>query len=130
MRFKKKTRKFLAHNPENQDPSIAASPESLNCNSNDSKSQHQEQQSVTCWLYVSRTNNGLEQPAAAASDDGLPRGILEEAIRAVDPLADWHVSETRCGLIAGFTREADADKLLQRRDLARIFQCPVQVGLL
>ncbi|XP_058788806.1 uncharacterized protein LOC131662856 [Phymastichus coffea] len=112
---------------ENQEPANAAY---LAIN----KSHSQEQQSVTCWLYVSPTNNGLEQASAAAAaapavvDHGLPRASLEEAIRAVDPLADWHVSETRCGLIAGFAREADADKLLQRGDLARIFQCPVQVA--
>lgn len=48
-------------------------------------------------------------------------------IRASDPLAAWHVSETPCGLIAAFAREADAEKLLQRGDLARVFQGPVQV---
>lgn len=57
----------------------------------------------------------------------LLRPNLEEVIRASDPLAAWHVSETPCGLIAAFTREADAEKLLQRGDLARIFEGPVQV---
>ena len=57
----------------------------------------------------------------------LLRSNLEEVIRASDPLAAWHVSETPCGLIAAFTREADAEKLLQRGDLARVFEGPVQV---
>lgn len=57
----------------------------------------------------------------------LLRSNLEDVIRASDPLAAWHVSETPCGLIAAFTREADAEKLLQRGDLARIFEGPVQV---
>lgn len=57
----------------------------------------------------------------------LLRSNLEEMIRASDPLAAWHVSETPCGLIAAFTREADAEKLLQRGDLARVFEGPVQV---
>ena len=57
----------------------------------------------------------------------LLRSNLEDVIHASDPLAAWHVSETPCGLIAAFTREADAEKLLQRGDLARIFEGPVQV---
>jgi len=39
----------------------------------------------------------------------------------------WRVSETPCGLIAAFVRENDAEKLLQRGDLARVFGGPVQV---
>ncbi|KOX72447.1 hypothetical protein WN51_01547 [Melipona quadrifasciata] len=58
----------------------------------------------------------------------LLRSNLEEVIRASDPLAAWHVSETSCGLIAAFTRETDAEKLLQRGDLARVFEGPVQVA--
>lgn len=58
------------------------------------------------------------------------RSNLEEVIRASDPLSVWHVSETPCGLIAAFAREADAEKLLQRGDLARVFEGPVQVSLL
>lgn len=53
---------------------------------------------------------------------------LEDVIRASTPLAAWHVSETPCGLIAAFAREADAEKILQRGDLARVFEGPVQVS--
>lgn len=59
----------------------------------------------------------------------LLRCNLEDVIRSSDPLSAWHVSETPCGLIAAFAREADAEKLLQRGDLARVFEGPVQVFL-
>jgi len=57
----------------------------------------------------------------------LLRSHLEEAIVASEPLSTWRVSETPCGLIAAFARENDAEKLLQRGDLARVFGRPVQV---
>jgi len=57
----------------------------------------------------------------------LLRCHLEEAIVASEPLSTWRVSETPCGLIAAFVRENDAEKLLQRGDLARAFGRPVQV---
>lgn len=81
---------------------------------------------MTCWLYVSRTCDSSEP----ADHNGLPRASLEEAIRAVEPTAAWNVSETHCGLIAGFAREADADKLLQRGDIAAAFEGIVQVDFL
>lgn len=96
------------------------------------------QEQLTCWLYVSRTCTLDQQQSLQLQQqfdnvrnyrgDGLPRSSLEDAIRAVEPVGPWHVSETHCGLIAGFAREADADKLLQRGDLARIFEGPVQVS--
>lgn len=52
------------------------------------------------------------------------RSHLEEAIAASEPLSTWRVSETPCGLIAAFVRENDAEKLLQRGDLARVFGRP------
>lgn len=55
------------------------------------------------------------------------RSHLEEAIIASEPLSTWRVSETPCGLIVAFARENDAEKLLQRGDLARVFGRPVQV---
>jgi len=58
------------------------------------------------------------------------RSHLEEAIAASEPLSTWRVSETPCGLIAAFVRENDAEKLLQRGDLARVFGGPVQVRCL
>ncbi|KZC14497.1 hypothetical protein WN55_06958, partial [Dufourea novaeangliae] len=58
----------------------------------------------------------------------LLRSNLEDVIRVSEPLAAWHVSETPCGLIAAFAREVDAEKLLQRGDLARVFEGPVQVA--
>ncbi|XP_011502700.1 PREDICTED: uncharacterized protein LOC105366083 [Ceratosolen solmsi marchali] len=105
--------------------------------SDKSQDQPQQQQQLTCWLYVSRTcdfdqqHQQQQQQSEIGQNyrcDGLPRGILEEAIRAVEPTGSWHVSETHCGLIAGFAREFDADKLLQRGDLARIFEAAVQVA--
>lgn len=77
---------------------------------------------LTCSLYVSRANN-----CQSNQGNELSRTNLENAIRASGPLADWQVSETSCGLIAAFARETDAEKLLQRGDLARVFQGPVQV---
>ncbi|XP_003424804.1 uncharacterized protein LOC100680304 isoform X2 [Nasonia vitripennis] len=81
-----------------------------------------QEQALTCWLYVSRSEQ------LAGQEHGLPRASLEETIRAVEPTSAWHVSETQCGLIAGFAREADADKLLQRGDLEALFGCAVQVA--
>ncbi|KAJ8676551.1 hypothetical protein QAD02_012338 [Eretmocerus hayati] len=102
------------------------------------------QDQLSCWLYVSRSSAGFaleyqqqqqqqQQPrndVYQQQQDGgsLSRASLEEAIRLIEPLGAWHVSETHCGLIAGFAREIDADKLLQRGDFARIFDGPVQVA--
>jgi len=60
-------------------------------------------------------------------DCELLRSHLEAAIAASEPLSAWRVSETPCGLIAAFVRENDAEKLLQRGDLAQVFGRPVQV---
>lgn len=60
-------------------------------------------------------------------DCELLRSHLEEAIAASEPLSVWRVTETPCGLIAAFARENDAEKLLQRGDLGRVFGGPVQV---
>ncbi|XP_043269235.1 uncharacterized protein [Venturia canescens] len=79
---------------------------------------------LACSLYVSRAPNSCQTNRA----NELSRTNLENAIRASAPLADWQVSETSCGLIAAFARETDAEKLLQRGDLARVFQGPVQVA--
>ena len=94
-----------------------------------------KEEPLICWLYISRTSGLEHQPQLAnqhqngisLDSDALSRVVLEGAIRACDPKGPWHISETRCGLIAGFARETDADKLLQRRDLACVFQTPVQV---
>ncbi|XP_076632748.1 uncharacterized protein LOC143347460 isoform X1 [Colletes latitarsis] len=84
------------------------------------------QEEFTCSLYISRAV-GPQGQVQGTQGDVLLRPNLEETIRASDPLAAWHVSETPCGLIAAFAREADAEKLLQRGDLARVFEGPVQV---
>ncbi|KAL7300772.1 hypothetical protein TKK_0006749 [Trichogramma kaykai] len=84
-------------------------------------------EALICWLYVSRTAS-VGQNGQIVVEAQLPRRNLEEAIRATEPSARWNVSETHCGLIAGFARESDADKLLQREDFGRIFQTPVQVA--
>lgn len=81
-----------------------------------------EDSEATCSLYVSRAGTG-QTPQSTE----LLKSTLEEAIRGTDPSAGWNVSETSCGLIAAFAREADAERLLQRGDLARIFEGPVQV---
>ncbi|XP_012285601.2 uncharacterized protein LOC105702540 [Orussus abietinus] len=86
---------------------------------------------LTCSLYVSRAagqGQGQGQGQVQGQSNELSRSTLEEAIRAADPSAAWHVSETSCGLIAAFARESDAEKLLQRGDLARVFEGPVQVA--
>ncbi|XP_023318471.1 uncharacterized protein LOC106653253 isoform X2 [Trichogramma pretiosum] len=84
-------------------------------------------EALICWLYVSRTAS-VGRDGQIVVEAQLPRRNLEEAIRATEPSARWNVSETHCGLIAGFARESDADKLLQREDFGRIFQTPVQVA--
>ncbi|XP_053982766.1 uncharacterized protein LOC128878519 isoform X1 [Hylaeus volcanicus] len=87
------------------------------------------QEEFTCSLYISRAVGVGPQGQVQGTQGGeLVRSNLEEVIRASDPLAAWHVSETPCGLIAAFAREADAEKLLQRGDLARVFDGPVQVA--
>ncbi|XP_024871180.1 uncharacterized protein LOC112454174 [Temnothorax curvispinosus] len=87
----------------------------------------QQQTQFTCSLYISRAG-GLEDQGHGIPDCELLRSHLEEAIAASEPLSTWRVSETPCGLIAAFVRENDAEKLLQRGDLARVFGGPVQVA--
>ncbi|XP_071570834.1 uncharacterized protein [Temnothorax nylanderi] len=87
----------------------------------------QQQTEFTCSLYISRAG-GLEDQGHGIPDCELLRSHLEEAIAASEPLSTWRVSETPCGLIAAFVRENDAEKLLQRGDLARVFGGPVQVA--
>ncbi|CAL7941134.1 unnamed protein product [Xylocopa violacea] len=85
------------------------------------------QEEFTCSLYISRAVGSQGQVQGTQGDE-LLHSNLEEIIRASDPLAAWQVSKTPCGLIAAFAREADAEKLLQRGDLARTFEGPVQVA--
>ncbi|KAL0108751.1 hypothetical protein PUN28_014112 [Cardiocondyla obscurior] len=87
----------------------------------------QQQIPFTCSLYISRANS-LQDQDCRASDCELLRSHLEEAIAAAEPLSTWRVSETPCGLIVAFARENDAEKLLHRGDLARVFRGPVQVA--
>ncbi|XP_046617220.1 uncharacterized protein LOC124303708 isoform X2 [Neodiprion virginianus] len=82
---------------------------------------------LTCSLYISRAGNSPNSQNSQSGSE-LAKVVLEDAIRMADPSAGWQVSETSCGLIAAFARETDADKLLQRGDLARIFEGPVQVA--
>lgn len=85
------------------------------------------QEEFTCSLYISRAVSPQGQVQRTQGGE-LLHSNLEEVIRASDPSAGWHVSETPCGLIAAFKRETDAEKLLQRGDLARVFQGPIQVA--
>ncbi|XP_018060415.1 PREDICTED: uncharacterized protein LOC108695165 [Atta colombica] len=87
----------------------------------------QQQAQFTCSLYISRAG-GFQEQDHRIQDCELLRTHLEEAIAASEPLSMWRVSETPCGLIAAFVRENDAEKLLQRGDLARVFGGPVQVA--
>ncbi|XP_029665373.1 uncharacterized protein LOC115236820 [Formica exsecta] len=87
----------------------------------------QEEALFTCSLYISRAG-GLQDQGHTIQGCELLRSHLEEAIAASEPLSTWRVSETPCGLIAVFARENDAEKLLQRGDLARVFGRPVQVA--
>ncbi|XP_050451688.1 uncharacterized protein LOC126851607 isoform X1 [Cataglyphis hispanica] len=86
----------------------------------------QEEALFTCSLYISRAG-GLQDQGHPVQGCELLRSHLEEAIVASEPMSTWRVSETPCGLIAAFARENDAEKLLQRGDLARVFGRPVQV---
>ncbi|KAK0179159.1 hypothetical protein PV327_007977 [Microctonus hyperodae] len=90
---------------------------------NDVNLKQEEEQ--TCSLYISRaviSNHPQTFP------DELSKTNLEEAIRATEPIGSWSVCQTSCGLIAAFSVEADAEKLVQRDDLTRVFQGPVQVA--
>ncbi|XP_024939672.1 uncharacterized protein LOC107266598 [Cephus cinctus] len=97
----------------------------------DGSSQEQQapEEELSCSLYVSRAAGSQIQAQPDGAQGGeLLRSTLEDAIRATEPFGAWQVSETSCGLIAAFARDADADKLLQHGDLARIFEGPVQVA--
>ncbi|KAL6266399.1 hypothetical protein P5V15_003252 [Pogonomyrmex californicus] len=83
-----------------------------------------QQTQFSCSLYISRAG-GLQDQGHSIQDSKLLRSHLEEAIVASEPLSTWQVSETPCGLIAAFVRENDAEKLLQRGDLAQVFGGPV-----
>ncbi|XP_029168487.1 uncharacterized protein LOC114938649 [Nylanderia fulva] len=94
---------------------------------NNEVSAMQEEALFTCSLYISRAGD-LQDQGHTMQGCELLRSHLEEAIVASEPLSTWRVSETPCGLIAAFARENDAEKLLQRGDLARVFGRPVQVA--
>ncbi|XP_011156303.1 uncharacterized protein LOC105193525 [Solenopsis invicta] len=91
-------------------------------------STEQLQTQFTCSLYISRVAGLQTQDQGEVQDCELLRSHLEEAIAASEPLSTWRVSETPCGLIAAFARENDAEKLLQRGNLAQVFRGPVQVA--
>ncbi|XP_017792955.1 PREDICTED: uncharacterized protein LOC108574820 [Habropoda laboriosa] len=93
----------------------------------DDRARASGREEFTCSLYISRAI-GPQGQVQGIQGGELLRSNLEEVIRTSNPLAAWHVSETLCGLIAAFTREADAEKLLQCGDLARVFEGPVQVA--
>lgn len=86
-------------------------------------SSRDETEQIGCSLYISRII-GLK------AGGELSRANLEEVIEGIEPIGQWRVSKTSCGLIATFSSQNDAEKLLQRRDLACIFEGPVQVRLL
>ncbi|XP_034950599.1 uncharacterized protein [Chelonus insularis] len=93
----------------------------------DSSNDHQNskhEEEPTCFLYVSRAISSHSQDTA----DDLSKATLIEAIRALEPSGNWSVYQTPRGLIATFTLEADAEKLIQHGSLNYIFQSPVQVA--
>ena len=112
-----------ASNSSSRDADAASNQQNLICRNDEE---------LACSLYISRASNSSNVQAQGGENCGNELSVtsLEDAIRAADPLAEWHVSETSCGLIAAFAREADAEKLLQRGDLARVFEAPVQVRIL
>uniref|UniRef100_A0A0A9X276 Nucleic-acid-binding protein from transposon X-element n=1 Tax=Lygus hesperus TaxID=30085 RepID=A0A0A9X276_LYGHE len=57
----------------------------------------------------------------------VPPVLLEETIRATNPLGPWRVTKTACGLLATFTFEADAIALLNI-PLQEALDGPVQVA--
>ncbi|KAG7198689.1 hypothetical protein KM043_001687 [Ampulex compressa] len=92
---------------------------------NDDQCPRNLDESFACSLYVSRADG----PQDCGFQGGeLLKSNLEAAIRLCNPSGNWRVSKTSRGLIAAFVREIDADKLLQRGDLARSFGGPVQVA--
>ncbi|XP_057325115.1 uncharacterized protein LOC130667506 [Microplitis mediator] len=88
----------------------------------DKNSKHEDE--PACSLYVSRATNSHPQ----GLPDELSKGDLEEAIRESEPSGSWNVSQTSCGLIVTFSLEADAEKLVQRGNLSRVFQGSIQVA--
>lgn len=86
-----------------------------------------DEEDYTCSLYISRAA-GLQGQVHGTQAGVLSRSRLEDAIQSVKPAASWRISETPCGLIAAFAREVDAEKLLQRADLARVLEGPIQVA--
>ncbi|XP_020709110.2 uncharacterized protein LOC105687904 [Athalia rosae] len=80
----------------------------------------------TCSLYISRASSSQNDHNLEGKE--LLTTTLEKAIRAANPSAGWNVSKTSCGLIAAFMQESDVEKFLQRGDLARMFEGPVQVA--
>lgn len=77
-------------------------------------------------LYI---NPNLEEIKDSESNKEVPAALLEEAIRATNPLGPWRVTKTFCGLLAAFTFEADSTALLNT-PLAESLGCPVQVARL
>ncbi|XP_044575320.1 uncharacterized protein LOC123259117 [Cotesia glomerata] len=88
----------------------------------DKNSKHEDE--PACSLYVSRAINSHPQ----GLPDELSKVYLEEAIRESEPSGSWNVSQTSCGLIATFSLEADAEKVVQRGHLSRRFQGSIQVA--
>ncbi|RLU23673.1 hypothetical protein DMN91_003879 [Ooceraea biroi] len=87
----------------------------------------QQETQFTCSLYISSAGSPQDQ-SHRSQDCELLRSHLEAAVAASKPLSAWRVSETPCGLIAAFVRENDAEKLLQRGNLAQVFGRPIQVA--
>ncbi|XP_026825079.1 uncharacterized protein LOC113561858 [Ooceraea biroi] len=100
----------------------------------------QQETQFTCSLYISSAGSPQDQSHRSQVyihvilsfghllDCELLRSHLEAAVAASKPLSAWRVSETPCGLIAAFVRENDAEKLLQRGNLAQVFGRPIQVA--
>lgn len=83
----------------------------------------------TCSLYISRSNhqNHINTLNICQEITEIPKTKLEEAIRLSCPTGNWNTSQTSCGIIVTFSLETDADRLVQRTNLAEIFDGPVQV---
>lgn len=83
----------------------------------------------TCSLYISGSPHQTQTNPLNFHQEitNLSKTKLEEAIRLSSPSGNWSTSQTSCGLIVTFSHEPDAERFIQRSNLAEIFNGPVQV---
>ncbi|PSN42911.1 hypothetical protein C0J52_12038 [Blattella germanica] len=82
-------------------------------------------QELVCSLYISPSGSAADESQRSA----VTRSILEQVVCNLKPTGPWQITETGCGLIAAFSSDNDAERLLCL-DLAEALGGPVQAVLL